>query len=80
MSKKTIKCYDLECGFSVPHLHDVVDNEYLELDVELADDEQLCDAKESILSDLTEGKGTSLDAHLNQLCEIERELTLRENK
>ncbi len=51
-----------------------------ELDIELADDDQLIDIKEEIISDLTEGKGTSIDNHINTLLEIERELTLREDR
>ncbi len=51
-----------------------------ELDIELADDDQLIDIKEEIISDLTEGRGTSIDNHINTLLEIERELTLREDR
>jgi len=51
-----------------------------ELDIKLADDDQLIDIKEEIIADLTEGKGTSIDNHINTLLEIERELTLREDK
>ncbi len=51
-----------------------------ELDIELADDDQLIEVKEEIIADLTEGKGTTIDNHINKLLEIERELTLRENQ
>ena len=57
-----------------------MENEYQELDLELAEDEQLTDAKEELIAKLTEGQGTRLDSVLNTLLEIERELTLREDR
>ena len=54
-------------------------NPYENLDLQLADDDQLNDAKEELISDLTAGKGTSIDSHINTLLEIEREITLRES-
>ena len=42
------------------------------------DDDYLIERKEEIIGDLTAGKGTALDDKINELLEIERELTLRE--
>lgn len=53
-------------------------NAYTTLDIGLADDDQLIDAKESLISSITAGKGTSLDDIINTLLEVERELTNRE--
>lgn len=47
-------------------------------DYQEQEDDDLIERKEEILAELTKGKGTSLDDILLELCEIERELTLRE--
>lgn len=41
-------------------------------------DDFLIKKHESIISILTQGKGTSFDKLINELLELERELTLRE--
>ena len=41
-------------------------------------DEDLISRKEDIISGLTAGKGIAIDDEINDLLEIERELTLRE--
>ena len=46
--------------------------------LEKKEDEYLIEQKEEIVSKLTEGRGQSLDADIDGLLEIERELTLRE--
>ena len=40
--------------------------------------EDLITMKEEVISELTKGKGNALDELIDDLCEIERELTLRE--
>ena len=47
-------------------------------ELEEQDANVLINRKEELYGILTAGKGTSIDSELNELCEIERELTLRE--
>lgn len=51
-----------------------------DIDIEVMDDDKLVEKHEELVAFLVEGTNGAIDKQLNQLLEIERELTLREDK
>lgn len=67
-------------GFIKDTTEDMVYIKFEEIEPSKLDDEILIELKEEAIGILTAGKGNELDILISNLLEIERELTLREDK